>query len=196
MRDYNFFEPYQKKSGVSFNPKSTGFVSMIMILIITGTSVGIIAANKMLESDVESAREELSKIQSSEEYKAADELQKTIDVLTKYDENANIALERIKKGDLLGTKFLTTLSNSIPKTVKIQEANITRTVSNISFYVPNRSTAAELLDSLDKSGLFVHTFLSSIEKEGETGEVAEEGRAAVAAGYTAQISMVMKAGEE
>lgn len=196
MRDYNFFEPYQQKASTNFNPKSAGFLTLIMILLISGASIGLVTSNKILESKVTYAKEELSKIQSSEEYKAADELQKTIDVLTKYDETASIALERIKKGDLLGTKFLTTLSNSIPKTVKIQEATITRTISNIKFYVPNRSTATELLDSLDKSGLFVHTFLSSIEKEGETGEVAEEGRAAVAAGYTAQISMVMKAGEE
>ena len=182
MRDYNFFEPYQKKSGVSFNPKSTGFVSMIMILIITGTSVGIIAANKMLESDVESAREELSKIQSSEEYKTTDQFQKSIDAMTKYDENANVALLRIEKGNLLGTEFLTTISNSMPETVKIQEASITRTFSNIKFYVPNRKAAAELLDSLDKSGLFVHTFLSLVEKTGE-------------AGYIAEINMVMKAGE-
>lgn len=183
MRDYNFFEPYQKKSGASFNPKSTGFVSMIMILIITGTSVGIIAANKMLESDVESAREELSKIQSSQEYKATDELQKTIDVLTKYDENANKALLRIEKGNLLGTEFLTTIANSMPETVKIKDASITRTFSNIKFDVPNRKAAAELLDSLDKTGLFVHTFLSSVEKSGETG-------------YIAEINLVMKAGEE
>lgn len=182
-RDYNFFESYQQKASSGIQIKSAGFLTILMLLAIAGASIGLMAQTRVLQSDVSEAKAELSAIQTSAEYITANELQQAIDLMTKYDENAAVALKRIEKGNLLGTKFLTTLSDAMPETAKIQEATVTRTFTNVKFYVPSRTAAAELLDSLDQSGLFVHTSLAEIAKTGEIG-------------YIADINMVMKAGEE
>ena len=182
MRDYNFFEPYQQKSSGNIRIKSAGFLSALLIIIIAGVSIGIIASNKVIASENAQAEYELQQLQASPGYAAADALKKSIDALDSYDKNAEIALERLGKGDLVNTDFLTHLSSIMPENTKILSMEVTKTYANFRIHTPNLAVAAELLDSLDQSGLFVHTNLNAVESSGEIG-------------YEADIFTIMKAGE-
>ncbi len=182
MSDYNFFEPYQQRASLSLDIKSPALLAILSVIAIAGVSIGLLVSNRISASELAEAKTNLSTIEASAEYIAANEIQTAIDAMTLYDENAALALGRIEKGEILSTEFLTSLSASMPETSKLLRANITRTYSDFSFYLPSRGAAAELIDSLDQSGLFVHTFLSEIVKDGP--------------GYRAEINVVMKAGGE
>lgn len=182
MRDYNFFEPYQQKSSGNIRIKSAGFLSALLIIIIAGVSIGIIASNKVIASENAQAEYELQQLQASPGYAAADALKKSIDALDSYDKNAEIALEKINIGQIVNTNFLTRLAGVIPENTKILSIDLTKTYANFRFEVPSLAVAAELLDSLDQSGLFVHTNLNAVESSGEIG-------------YEADIFTIMKAGE-
>lgn len=189
MKDYNFFERTRQKRekdvSTGSDSKSSVLVFLFSLILILGTSGGLVLKNKLASSKLESEKEELLVIESSEAYRAADVFQKKIELLDQYDAGATLALERIEKGKILNTGLLSTISNQMPENTHLIEATVTRTYTTFRFYTPSLSAAAELLNSLDNSGLFVSTSLVSIDKDNN-----EE------IGYIAEISVVMKVGEE
>ena len=183
MRDFNFFAPYQQKqSSTNINIKSFGFISALLIIIVAGISVGLFASDKMLAAKVAGARNELKELQASPEYEAAQALQKEINDIDRYDASAELALEKIDKGRMIQTKFMTQLASVLPENAIILSMDLTKTYANFRFEIPSLAAAAELVDSLDQSGLFVHTSLASVENTRELG-------------YEAEIFTIMKAGE-
>lgn len=184
MRDYNFFESYQKKRSVSVDIKSPialGIIAIILILVVTG---GLFARNIVLGANFALLTKELTEIQASDEYQKAQVLQNSIAALSQYDQDAGTALTKIEQGDILNTKFMLQLSNTIPSNVSIITANLTQSSANFVFRVPDRKSAAELFDNLNQSGLFLNITLESINSDSENP------------GYTAQISGVIKAGDK
>lgn len=186
MKDYNFFEPYQKKRELHLDFKSPVFLGLIVILLIIASSVGLVVRNVILATNLAGSMEELATIQSSLEYQKAVKLQDSIAAMTEYDRAAASALERIKAGQNLNTEFLKELSGVIPSNVTIQNASLTRVNATLLFNVPNQKAAAELVDNLDRSGLFLQTTLIS---------VASEANPEGAVGTVAQINCILKAGE-
>lgn len=184
MRDYNFFESYQKKRSASINLKSPVFLGMIVILLILAFSAYCVAQNVILAARLVAASAELAEVQASKEYQEAIKLQDSISAMASYDQNAGMALDRIKEGSFLNTDFMKKLSASIPTTATIQSANVTRINADIYFNVPNEKTAAELLGDLEKSGLFLKSTLVSVTKN-------EDGTS-----FVAYINCILKAGEE
>ena len=184
MRDYNFFEAYQKKRSLSIDLKSPVILGTIAIIIILLFSGGLFTRNIILGTNYALKAQELSEIQASDEYQKAQELQNKISAMTEYDQDAAAALNRIKQGDILNTKFLNQLSQAMPSNVSLTTANLTRQSANFTFSVPDRKAAAELYQNLDQSGLFLQTTLVSVSSNSDTP------------GYMTQISGVIKAGEK
>ena len=183
MRDYNFFEAYQKKRNLSIDVKSPVFLGIIVIILILAVSVASVLQNVILAARLASTSIELSSIQASEEYQKAIKLQDSITAMTGYDQNAEAALQKINEGDVLGTKFLTKLASALPSTSSIQSVSLNRMTATINIDVPNQRAAAELVGNLEKSGLFLQTSLISVTKNQEAGN------------FTASINAILKAGE-
>lgn len=184
MRDYNFFEAYQKKRELSINAKSPVFLGILVILLILALSAGLVIQNIVLASRMTAAAEKLSELQASEEYQKAIKLQDSISAMSEYDQYAESALSRIQKGDVLGTEFLKNLSGVLPSSANIQSVNITRANATLYINVPNQKAAAELVGNLDKSGLFQQTTLISVTKNEESTT------------FVALINCILKAGED
>ena len=184
MKDYNFFEPYQKKQSIDLNFKSPLFLTLLALAVILTFSAGLVYQNQAMAKKATHLRSELEAIQATEAYKTSAKMAEDLANLKVYDENAGLALERIEKTDIINTDFLANLSKVLPESVNIESINLSRTSASFVFYAPTQNTVAELLDALDNSGLFLHTSLSSIK--------AEYGNA----GFKAEINTVVKAGEE
>ncbi len=184
MRDFNFFEAYQMKRGLGFNAKSPVFLGILVILLILASSGSLLIRNVVLAANLSAEAAELQDIQMSEEYQEANRLQKAIGAMQDYDQYASSALSRIEEGDILNTEFLRMLSQAMPSAVSLESASLTRQSASFAFRAPNRKAAAELMDSLEHSGLFLQTSLLSVSSETDVP------------GYKAEISGVIKAGEE
>lgn len=183
MRDYNFFESFQRRKKTHINVKSPVFLGLVVILLILAASGGLAVQNTFIKSELSDATEHLNKLKTSPAYQETIQLQESIDALTAYDQSASIALAKLESGkNILNTRFLKNLSDVIPSTISLQAANITSANASFYFQAPDRKAAAELVHGLDHSGLFLQTVLVSV-----TGE---EG------GYAVSINCIIKEGEQ
>lgn len=184
MRDYNFFEVFQKKRNQSFNIKSPVFLGLIAIILILGVSGTLFLQNIILAAGFTKATMEFQELQRSEEYQEADRLQRSVTAMGDYDQYASAALDRIHQGDILNTEFLNKLTRSMPSTASLEKASLTKEAVIFEFRVPDRRVAAELLENMNRSELFVQTALVSITSEPDVP------------GYLTEISGIIKAGEQ
>lgn len=183
MRDYNFFEAYQKKRNLSFNIKSPVFLGLIVIVLIIAVSGGSLIQNAVLAAKLSASADELGTLQASKEYQEAVKLQDSIAAMTEYDQYAGSALERINQGKVINTEFLKKLTAVLPSSTNIQSVNLTRVNAVFNINVPNQKAAAELVANLDRSGLFLQTTLASVNSQ-ETG------------GFVATVNCILKAGDQ
>lgn len=185
MRDYNFFEPLQRKKGIHINVKSPVFYGFLVICLIILASAGTVAQNMFYKANLVIAKNELIDVQSTPEYQEAVKLQEMITALMSYDQLAGRALERIEIGKaILNTAYLKKISDTLPSTASYRNIAINTAGAAFTFWIPDRKAASELVYDLDHSGLFLDTVLVSVvaNKDGSGG-------------YTATITSVVKAGE-
>ncbi|HWQ78557.1 MAG TPA: hypothetical protein VN381_07060 [Anaerovoracaceae bacterium] len=185
MRDYNFFEPLQRRKGIHINVKSPVFFGCVVIFLIILASAAMVAQNAIIKTQLSGVKEDLAQLQASSDYQEALMLQDSISALMSYDQLSARALERIEQGkSILNTGFLKGVSDAIPSTASYREINVTSAQANFIFRVPDRRTAAELHHDLENSGLFLQTTLVSVRSN-------QDG----SGGYDAAISCIIKAGE-
>lgn len=180
MRDYNFFEIYEKKKGISIQPRSTVFVCAVLMLIMILATLGLIGRNLYITGKIDSFNEETERIKASKQYVEASQLQKSIDAMKEYDQNAGEALKKFRYNNLIGTEILTTISLSIPAQASIEDMKINNAFMDVSFVVADRKTASELILNLKNTGLFQNVHLSSV--------ALNEGGSS----YKAKIQCIMK----
>lgn len=162
MRDYNFFEIYEKKKGVSIQPKSTAFVCAVLIVLVILATAGMIARNYYLSNEIDAYNIKTEQIKSSEKYKEANQLKEGIAAMKEYDQNAEVALKKFQNYNLIGTELLTIISSSIPAQASLDAITMNNAAMISTFIVTDRKTASELLLSLKNTGLFKNVHLSSI----------------------------------
>lgn len=184
MKDYNFFEIYVKKKGVSINPKSVTFAGFVLLLLLLLLSMGMLGRNFYLTQQISSLVSETDGMKMSKGYIEAQEIQTSVDAMKEYDENAEIALKKFRNINMLGTVTLSTISSAIPAGVSLNSMTIDHVITFFSFNVPDRKAAAELIANLKGLDIFLDVHLVSI--------VPKENEVL----YSANIECVMKAGGE
>ncbi len=173
VRDYNFFEVYEKKKGININPKSTVFVCAMLLLLVVAVSIGLIIWNLFLSYQIEDYTEKANEIKASENYQEADKLEQSINAMNAYDKNAEVALEKLEKGDLLGTEVMAKIASTIPAGASINSLNMNNAVALFAFSVPDRRAAAELLMNMKETAIFSDVHLASVSaSRGGTGLTA------------------------
>ena len=183
MRDYNFFEHYQRRKESSLNFKSSFFFGVIIIILIIVLSVGLLVRERYLSAKLDDLKSQLMTVQASAEYQVANQISKNINAMSEYDQYAGEALERINQGDLLGTAFMNDLSEILPSSATLESASINRATASFIFNVPDRKTAAELAKHLDESELFIKTSLKSLNFQQDVNN------------FSVTIDCILKAGE-
>jgi len=162
MRDYNFFEIFERKRTATISKSPSLLIGIILLLLIGGLSVGLVVRNMNLEKQISDYNDQFLAIQTSSEYVEANRLQDSIDALKQYDENAKTALDKFQASNLLGTEVLTTLSSAIPVQASIKSIRMNNGFMDASVDVADRKTASELILNFKESGLFQDVHLANL----------------------------------
>ncbi len=184
MKDYNFFNIYDKKKGISINPKSVTFIGLVLLTLFLLISLGTVGRNFYLAHQISSLSTETEQMKTSSEYIKAQKIQTSVDAMKEYDLNAEIALKKFRNINALGTAALSKISSAIPAGVYLNSMTMDHVVTSFFFNVPDRNATAELMSNLKGLDIFLDVHLVSIMPN--TDGVL----------YSANIECVMKAGEE
>lgn len=184
MKDYNFFELYNKKKRISINPKSVTFIGLILLTIFLLLSLGLVGRNFYLVHQISSLVTVTEQLKTRSEYIEAQRIQTSVDAMKEYDENAEIALKKFRAINTIGTATLSKISSAIPAGVSVNSMAMDHAVTSFFFNVPDRNATAELMSNLKGLDIFLDVHLVSIMLNSD-GVL-----------YSANIECVMKAGEE
>lgn len=184
MKDYNFFEIYEKKKGISINPKSVTFVGLVLLSIFILISFGAVGRNIYLDHKISVLAADTEVMKTSSKYLEAEKIQTNVDAMKEYDTYAQIALNKFKSVNTLGTSTLSKISSAIPAGVSLNSMTIDHIQTSFSFVVPDRKSAAELIVNLKDLDIFLDVHLVSVIPN--TGGVM----------YAANVECLMKAGEK
>lgn len=184
MRDYNFFDPYEKKWSPEINFTSPGFYSLLILLLILGVTVGAFVQNKMLADEQALLSTELNALKESPLFQEAEAFNQSLGALQEYDQYAATALEKIDEGSILGTNLLNKLSSAMPSSATLTSLNATTATLTFTASIPTKAAAAELLLRMEESGLFRQIAINSVVIAGDAGT------------YTATLNGIVKAGDQ
>ena len=162
MNDYNFFSIYQKKKGLALNPGSPYFISGVIVLICIVLTSGIFIYNLILTKQIEAAQTKAMEIKATEEYTQASYYQNSLQAMTSYETSADLALQKFQASDVIRTELLSNLWKGLPVNVRMTAFTADQTKVTMSFSIPNRRAAAELLKGLKETGLFQEIHLGTI----------------------------------
>lgn len=162
MNDFNFFSIYQKKRGLDLNPGSPYFISGIIVLVCVALTAGIFIYNLILSRQIEAANSETIQIKASQEYTEASYYQNSLQAMSNYEAGADHALLKFQASNVIRTELLEAIWKGLPVNVRMTSFTIDQTTINMSFQIPNRRAAAELLKGLKETGLFQEIHLGAI----------------------------------
>ena len=103
--------------------------------------------------------------------------------MSEYDATADVSLKAFTESGILGTGLLNKFSAALPSAVSVTSLTFSSSKLDMACEVPSRKVAAELILALKNSGLFLDVQVSTISNSG-----------AAVAGYTLNISTILKAG--
>lgn len=184
MRDYNFFEIFEKKRGVRIDPKSSSFIALTLIILCVILSVALNVRNYVLHKQLADINNEIQVKITSTEYLEANRLMMSIDALKQYDEISEGIVKKFQEADVLGTEIMATLTRALPTSVTVNSLTIDSANAGFVFAAPNRKAAAELLLNLKNSGLFQEVVLSTITSDPNSGQMSVTINAVMKAGDT------------
>lgn len=170
MNDYNFFTASHNKRRLQFNAHSPYFLAFVVILIF-GTVAGWLYIDNILTArQIDLLNSQITNIKSSEDYIAANKLQKSIDAMTKYDTSANLVLKDLNNAKVLDSELISSLLGGVPTNVTIVSFGMNGNSFGMTCNAPNRKIAAELLLGLKETGLRDDIVLNSVTSK-DTGGV-------------------------
>ena len=172
MRDYNFFSAYDKKKELKISPSSPYFIAGIILLVAVLATAGLVVRNVLLEGQIQDVRDEITALQSSQEYADAMGLQAAMDALTQYERSADVVLADFERSDMLGTELLDQLAATVPATAVVTSMSLTNANFAATYTVPDKKAAAELILQMENSGLFNKVHAPNIsQSEGQAGYI-------------------------
>ncbi|MGI6731030.1 MAG: PilN domain-containing protein [Anaerovoracaceae bacterium] len=159
-------------------------IGIILVVLCILLSLGLYLRNTMLQAQIDNMADELAQIQISKEYLEANRLMTSLDAMKEYDKGAEVALNKFNKNHVLTTDFIGKIVKAMPNLVVLNSFNMNNSGIEMSFRVPDRKVAAELVLNMKKTELFHDVQLSSVSSS-QSGE-----------GYTSSISCILKGIEE
>ncbi|OOM71677.1 PilN domain-containing protein [Clostridium sp. BL-8] len=164
MKDLNFFEPYlgKKKEKVNLKKYVYGAVIIVALSIIISFSINttrIILLNKSISN----YNDELSKPEIQTQLKEADEINKQIDVLNKYDKAVNDVAVSVKARDNVSEELLKDISSTLPSEVLFENLDIAENTIAIKGTTTNRKAVSELEHNLRELPIMEDVYVNSIE---------------------------------
>lgn len=168
MTDYNFFSIYEKKKGMVLDIKSPYFAGGLLVAIAVLVALVLVGLNLYSGFRILSMTQELDSLKANQEYQDAVFYQQSIQAMSSYDRAAQIALDKFNSNNKLTTVYLAKLASFIPDPIVIKSLTIDNANLSLSCSAVDRRAIAELIKSLNESGLFLNTIVSSVMLDDQT----------------------------
>lgn len=182
MKDINFFKPYQGKSKEKINFKRYIYGTIIIVAILI---IGTFAVNTvkiiMLNKSIKDYNNKLSASEIQEQLKEAEDINKQITVLKRYDSALIDVAVSVKNRDNVSDTLLMDISSTVPSEVSFKNLDIVDNTITIKGVSTNRSAVAELKHNLSSLSKMQSVYVNSIDSSG-----AVEGE------YSFDIKCVLK----
>lgn len=167
MKDINFFKPYlgKNKEKINTNIYIYGVMAIVGLLIVITFGINTVRII-LLDRSIEDYNNKLSATELQEQLKEAENINKQINVLRKYDNAVTEISAAVKKRDKVSDKLLIDISSTVPSEVSFKSLEITDTTLNIKGVSTNRSAVAELKHNLSSVAEMQDVYVNSISNSG------------------------------
>ncbi len=164
MKDYNFFEIYNKKQKGSFNKKSPVFILGTVLLILVIIAAGLIVRNLVLNQKIKNTYEKLEIIKATEEYQEAAKIQQGQAAMTKYNEKASVTLQKLDDAKIVNTSLLSSINSKVPEGISMSNMYIDSNIIQIICTAQNRKAISEFQLRLKELPFVGDAYVNSITK--------------------------------
>lgn len=166
MKDINFFKPYLGKNKEKINSKRYVYGAMIIIGFLIIVSFGVNTARIfLLDKSIESYNEKLSDPEIQTQLKEADNINKQIDILDKYDEALTDIATSVKGRDNVSDELLKDISSTLPSEVSFKNLDVAENTIAIKGTSTNREAVAELKHNLSELPIMADVYVNSIDTQ-------------------------------
>ncbi|CUU50164.1 PilN domain-containing protein [Clostridium beijerinckii] len=167
MKDLNFFKPYQGKNKEKINSRIYIYGAMVIVaLLIVGTfgvnTVRIILLNRSIDD----YNKKLSDPEIQEQLREADDINKQITTLKKYDSALTDVAVSVKNRDNVSDVLLMDISSTVPSEVSFKNLDISDNTITIKGVSTSRSAVAELKHNLSSLPKMQDVYVNSIDNSG------------------------------
>ena len=182
MRDLNFFKPYlgKSKQKINFQRYVYGVMVLVGLLIIVSFSVNK-ARIMLLDKSISSYNEKLSDPEIQNQLQEADNVNKQIDILKRYDKALNDVAMSVKNRENVSESLLKDISSTLPNEVLFKSLDVVENNVAIKGTSTSREAIAELERKLRELPIVADIYINSINTQG-----AVEGE------YSFDIKCVLK----
>lgn len=182
MRDLNFFKPYLGKSKQKINFQIYVYGLMIIVGLSIIISFGINKAKIIiLDKSISSYNQKLSDPEIQTQLKEADNVNKQIDILNKYDKALTDVAISVKGRNNVSEELLRDISSTLPTEVSFKNLEAVENTIAIKGTSGNREAVAELKHNLSELPIMADVYVNSIDTQ-----------SAVEGAYSFDIKCVLK----
>ncbi|WP_297416814.1 PilN domain-containing protein [Clostridium sp.] len=166
MKDLNFFKPYLGQNKEKINYQIYVYGMMIIVGLAIAVSFGINTTQMMfLNKSINEYNEELSAPDIQSQLKEAEDVNKRIDILKKYDTALNDVAISVKGRNNVSEELLKDISSTLPSEVLFRNLDVVENTIAIKGTSSNRQAVAELEHNLKELPIMSDVYVNSIEAQ-------------------------------
>lgn len=172
MNDLNFFEPYlgKKKENRNVNLYIYGALFMVSFIIILSFAFNMFKLRR-LDNNIQEYNNKLNEKSIQVKLKEAEETNKKIGLLDKYNVSLNNIYSKVRKRSNVSYDLLNKISSTVPSEVVFKSLSIESNTILIDGTSSNRESVAELKRNLSELYEMEYVYVNSINnKDAVLGE--------------------------
>ena len=171
MRDYNFFSPYIESKRSYKDDRNILFISIVAVLIASALLYYGWNQYRLLrmEREIAGIDSYLSAEQTMQGVRQYQETKQKIKTLQEYQVIIEDVNRRIDSSNIINTRLLDKLSDTLPQAVELNIASITSDGLQLQGKSASRTAVAEYVHNLKETEAFASVYVSNISEEGQAG---------------------------
>lgn len=182
MKDLNFFKPYLGKSKQKINFQIYVYGVMVIVGLAIIVSFGINKARIiLLDKSISSYNAKLSDPEIQTQLKEAENINRQIDILNKYDKNLTEVATSVKGRNNVSEDLLKDISSTLPSEISFKSLDVVENTIAIKGTSSNREAVAKLKHNLSELPIMASVYVNSIDSQ-----------SAVEGAYSFDIKCVLK----
>lgn len=169
MRDFNFFEPYLKKSEKKASlGKGILIGALTVSLVVVGASTYQYITINNLKKEIASQDSYLNSREIREKTKEIEDSKKKIKLMEEYRSELSDIRSEMKKTDIIGSYLVDQINSSMPQDLFLETLRLEDNEIEVSGISRQRTSIAELQHNLEQLKEFKGVYVKEIGLEDES----------------------------